>query len=130
MLLIETIYLKQVIQFLVKDMSRLPESNVVQTRLYLDSTSAQQFGPGRAKHLATRLLWSQLALRRGWFAVHRVSTRVNPADLNTKVLSRDISDRRRFLSRLLGFSRECLVHEPSATPMVRLVRMLMSLQTQ
>ena len=130
-LLIETIYLKQVIQFLVKDVSGLPESNVVQTRLYLDSTSAQQFvqrlGPGRAKHLATRLLWSQLALRRGWFTIHRVSTRVNPADLNTKVLSKD---RRCFLSRLLGFSSECLAHEPSATPMVRLVRMLMSLQLQ
>ena len=108
---------------------KLPESNVVQTRLYLDSTSAQQFvqrlGPGRGKHLATRLLWSRLALRQGWFTIHRVSTRVNPADLHAKVL---LKERKCFLSRLRGFWSESLVDVPLKIPsaMVRLVQMLVT----
>ena len=60
-------------------------------KLYLDSTSAQaiiiRLGPGRSKHISTRLLWSQQALRQTWFKVGRISTERNVADLNTKALA-------------------------------------------
>ena len=55
-----------------------------------DSTSAQglftRLVPGRAKHVSTRLLWTQEAMRYFWFVVDRISTKENPADLNTKPL--------------------------------------------
>ena len=58
--------------------------------LRLDSTSAQglftRLVPGRAKHVSTRLLWTQEAMRYFWFVVDRISTKENPADLNTKPL--------------------------------------------
>ena len=92
-LLTEAIYVKQV----------LGSQRCVEMRLRLDSTSAQAFftrlGPGRAKHLSTRLLWTQQAMRRQWFAVDRISTKENPADLNTKALSRE---RRAFLMKRIG----------------------------
>lgn len=76
-------------------------------RFLLDSTSAQSFfnrlGPGRAKRLSTRLLWSQQAMRRKWFLVERVSTHENPVDLNTKPLSRE---RREFLMKKIGLVSE------------------------
>ncbi len=60
-------------------------------KLYLDSTSARsmisRLGPGRSKHISTRLLWSQQALRKTWFRVGRISTERNVADLNTKALA-------------------------------------------
>ena len=72
-------------------------------RLRLDSTSAQAFfsrlGPGKAKHLSTRLLWTQQAMRRLWFHIDRISTKENPADLNTKPLSKE---RREFLMKRIG----------------------------
>ena len=102
-LLVEGIMLKQLLQFLLGDAGGLGSNQMVQMRLRLDSTSAQSFfnrlGPGRAKHLSTRMLWSQQAMRRKWFLVERVSTRENPADLNTKPLSRE---RREFLMRKIG----------------------------
>ena len=62
-------------------------------QLRLDLTSDQAFftrlGSGKAKHLSTRLLWTQQAMRRQWFEVFRISTKENPADLNTKALSRE-----------------------------------------
>ena len=76
--------------------------------LFVDSASAQCFferlGPGRAKHLATRLLWTQAAVRKSWFALKRIATKFNPSDLNTKSLSRE---RREMLCRLIGMESEC-----------------------
>ena len=60
-------------------------------KLFLDSTSAQAFfqriGPGRAKHLCARI--GQEAVRRGWYRIGRIAPNDNPADLNTKPLSRE-----------------------------------------
>ncbi|CAL1163025.1 unnamed protein product [Cladocopium goreaui] len=77
-------------------------------RLRLDSTSAQAFfsrlGPGKAaKHLSTRLLWTQQAMRKQWFYVDRKSTKENPADLNTKALSKE---RREFLMKRSGLKNQ------------------------
>ena len=92
-LLTEAIYVKQVLQFLIGDQGGLENNKNVKMKLRLDSTSAQAFftrlGPGKAKHLATRLLWTQQAMRRQWFSIDRISTKENPADLNTKALSRE-----------------------------------------
>ena len=89
----------------------------VAMQLRLDLTSDQAFftrlGPGKAKHLSTRLLWTQQAMRRQWFEVFRISTKENPADLNTKALSRE---RREFLMKridlvgeVFGEMKECRV---------------------
>jgi hypothetical protein len=79
----------------------------VAMQLRLDLTSDQAFftrvGPGKAKHLSTRLLWTQQAMRRQWFEVFRISTKENPADLNTKALSRE---RREFLMKRIGLVSE------------------------
>ena len=40
-----------------------------------------RLGPGRSKHISTRLLWSQQALRKLWFKVGRISTKKNVAGL-------------------------------------------------
>ena len=111
-LLTEAIYMKQVLQFLVGDMGGLCNQSRVMMRLRLDSTSAQAFfarlGPGKAKHLSTRLLWTQQAMRNQWFVVDRISTKENPADLNTKALSRE---RREFLMKRLGLVSETFENE-------------------
>ena len=111
-LLVEGIMVKQFLQFLLGDSGGLGGNQQVQVRLRLDSTSAQSFfsrlGPGRVKHLSTRLLWSQQAMRRKWFLVERVSTRENPADFNTKPLSRE---RREYLMRRIGLMSETLNEE-------------------
>ncbi|CAL1141687.1 unnamed protein product [Cladocopium goreaui] len=131
-LLVEGIYIKQVLQFLVDDNGGLGSQNKVMMRLRLDSTSAQAFfsrlGPGKAKHLATRLLWTQQALRRSWFCVDRIATRENPADLNTKALSKE---RRTFLMRRIGL--ECDVFEdedevlPGQSRKKQLVKLLVNM---
>ena len=99
--------MKQVLQFLVGDMGGLSNQSRVMMKLRLDSTSAQAFfarlGQGKAKHLSTRLLWTQQAMRKQWFAVDRIATKENPADLNTKPLSRE---RREFLMRRIGLVSE------------------------
>ena len=58
-----------------------------------------RLGPGRSKHISTRLLWSQQALRKTWFKVGRISTERNVADLNTKALA---LQRRQVLLRRCG----------------------------
>ena len=87
-LLVEDVQLKQLLQFLLGDDGGLSNNAQVQMRLRLDPTSAQNFfnrlGPGLAKHLSTRILWSQQAMRKKWFLVERISTKENPADLNAK----------------------------------------------
>ena len=103
---------KQFLQFLLGDAGGLGSNQQAQMRLRLDSTSAQssfnRLGPGRAKHLSTRLLWSPHAMRRKWFLVERASTRENPADLNTKPLSQD---RREYLMRKIGLMSETFNEE-------------------
>eukprot|EP00435_Cladocopium_sp_Y103_P075973 s7_g71.t1 len=63
----EGLYVKQVVRFLVNDKGGLSNQEYVSMRLRLDSTSAQAFftklGLGKAKHLSTRLLWKQQAMR-------------------------------------------------------------------
>ena len=107
-LLTEAIYLKQVLRFFVNDFGGLGDQEKVMMRLRLDSTSAQAFfsrlGPGKAaKHLSTRLLWTQQAMRKQWFYVDRKSTKENPADLNTKALSKE---RREFLMKRSGLKNQ------------------------
>ena len=106
-LLVQGIMVTQFLLFLLGDAGGLGNNQQVQMRLRLDSTSAQSFfdrlGPGRAKHLSTRLLWSQQAMRRKLFLVERVSTKENPADLNTKPLSRE---RREYLMKKIGLVSE------------------------
>ena len=131
-LLTEAIYVKQVLQFLVNDMGGLGSQRCVEMRLRLDSTSAQAFftrlGPGRAKHLSTRLLWTQQAMRRQWFVVDRISTKENPADLNTKALSRE---RREFLMKRIGLVCEQFGEEEEEVPYQgkkrQLVKMLVNM---
>ena len=103
-LLVEAIYVKQVLQFLVGDNGGLGIQENVMMQLRLDSTSAQAFfsrlGPGKAKHLSTRLLWTQSAMRKQWFYyISRISTKENPADLNTKALSKES---REYLMKRIG----------------------------
>jgi hypothetical protein len=106
-LLTEAMYLKQVLRFFVNDFGGLGNQEKVVMRLRLDSTSAQAFfsrlGPGKAKHLSTRLLWTQQAMRKQWFYVDRKSTKENPADLNTKALSKE---RREFLMKRSGLKNQ------------------------
>ena len=132
-LLVEGIYIKQVLQFLVDDKGGLSnQNNKVMMRLRLDSTSAQAFfsrlGPGKAKHLATRLLWTQQTLRRNWFCVERIATRENPADLNTKALSKE---RRTFLMRRIGLERDVFEDEgeflPGQSRKKQLVKLLVNM---
>ena len=106
-LLVEGMYLKQVLQFLVGEPQDLSSNRNIECKLYVDSTSAQSFferlGPGRAKHLATRIMWTQQAVRRSWFSIHRISTQENVADLNTKCLS---AERRKYLMVKMGYTTE------------------------
>ena len=48
-----------------------------------------RLGCGRVRHLQTRYLWHQQALREGQFNVVRCGTKENPSDLGTKVPARD-----------------------------------------
>ena len=104
-LLAEGISVKQALQFLLGCKPQLGGDSNIEMKLFLDSTSAQAFfqrlGPGRAKHLCTRILWGQEAMRRGWFKIGRIATRDNPADLNTKALSKE---RREYLCKMIGLS--------------------------
>jgi hypothetical protein len=55
-----------------------------------DSSAARgmacRTGPGRVKHLETRWLWIQERVREKSISLGKVDTKVNPADLGTKVL--------------------------------------------
>ena len=95
--MVESIYLYQLIQFLMSD------ETAVKQRLFVDSTSAkfvvQRSGVGRLKHVSIKHMFLQQLLRQKVFSIHKVPTRINPADLNTKKLS---LDRRTLLSSLCG----------------------------
>ena len=55
-----------------------------------DSTAAKGLGTrnghGKAKHIATRLLWLQGCIRRKELTVEKASTEANTADMHTKAL--------------------------------------------
>ena len=70
-----------------------PDSGVKMT-IRTDSDAAlgmiHRVGCGRrVRHLQTRFLWHQQALREGQFNVVRCGTKENPSDLGTKVLERE-----------------------------------------
>ena len=86
----ETLLIKQVWDFLTKDVSR--------TCIRTDSSSARQWlqrtGVGRLKRYHVRLLWTQALIQDGSVDIKAVSTKQDIADLNTKKLS---VNRRNFL---------------------------------
>ena len=132
-LAIEGIYLKQVLQFFIGDGIDLGNNLKVKLVLFVDSTSAQCFferlGPGRAKHLATRLLWTQAAVQKSWFALKKIATKFNPSDLNTKSLS---LERREMLCKLIGMESECFqaavnYAENENAPVRRVARVLIAM---
>ena len=100
--MVECIYLHQLAQFLMgSDLD-------VRQRLFLDSSSAkfvvQRSGVGKLKHVEIKHMFLQQLLRQGIFTIHKIPTRVNPADLNTKKLS---VERRKLLSNLCGLYPIC-----------------------
>eukprot|EP00435_Cladocopium_sp_Y103_P036864 s1251_g9.t1 len=78
-------------------------SDKVQQRLFLDSSSAlgliRRTGTGRLKHIQIKQFFLQNLLRSGVFTVHKIHTKINPGDLNTKRLG---GERGSFLGRLIG----------------------------
>lgn len=82
--MVESIFLYQLIQFLVND------KTAVRQRLFLDSSSAtfvvQRSGVGRLKHVSIKHMFLQQLLQQKVFTIHKVPTRINPADLRTKKL--------------------------------------------
>ena len=101
-LMVECMFLYRLCKFLCGDSSETNSSDV-QQRLYIDSSSAmalmQRAGTGRLKHVQIRQFFLQSLLRAGIFTVHKISTKLNPGDFNTKRLS---GERRKFLGRLIG----------------------------
>ena len=71
--------------------------NLVVT-LHMDSSSGRQVwmrtGVGRIRHLSCRVLWVQQAVASGEVIVRHIAGQLNPADINTKLLSQS---RMRFL---------------------------------
>ena len=100
--MVECIYLHQLAQFLMGSVLD------VRQRLFLDSSSAkfvvQRSGVGKLKHVEIKHMFLQQLLRQGIFTIHKIPTRVNPADLNTKKLS---VERRKLLSNLCGLYPIC-----------------------
>ena len=80
---------KHVLQEILHTVS--PDGDVKMT-IRSDSDAAcgmiHRVGCGRVRHLQTRYLWHQQALREGQFDVVRCGTKENPSDLGTKVLER------------------------------------------
>ena len=83
--MIESIYLNQLIQFLMNNEA------AVRQRLFVDGSSAnfvvRRSGVGRLKRVSIKHMFLQQLLRQKAFSIHKVPTRINPADLNTKKLS-------------------------------------------
>eukprot|EP00435_Cladocopium_sp_Y103_P050992 s1981_g15.t1 len=112
-LLVEGIQVKQLLQFLLGDGGGLSNNAQVQMGLKIGSNKCPEFLQppwtcGRAKHLSTRLLWSQQAMRKRWFLLERISTKENFADLNTKPLSRE---RREYLMKKIGLMSETFAED-------------------
>ena len=101
-LMVECIYLFRLAKFLFGDDTEVGNEKV-QQRLYTDSSSAmalvRRTGTGRLKHIQIRQFFLQNLLRSGVFSIHKVATKLNPADLNTKRLG---GERRKMLGKLIG----------------------------
>ena len=58
--------------------------------LFVDSSAAiammTREGLGRARHISTQVLWVQEAIQKKVFAIKKVRTDMNPADIFTKQL--------------------------------------------
>ena len=69
----------------------------VDIRVYADSAAAigicRWSGIGRVRHLAVGQLWVQEKIRSGAVALFKVPGGVNPADLLTKFMLRELMDR-------------------------------------
>eukprot|EP00435_Cladocopium_sp_Y103_P060379 s975_g22.t1 len=89
-LMVECLFLYRLCKFLCKDTSEQNSADV-QQRLFMDSSSAmallQRAGTGRLKHVQIRQFYLQNLLRAGIFTIHKIHTKLNPSDLNTKRLS-------------------------------------------
>lgn len=101
-LMVECMYPHRLCKFLCNDSIEVNGKDV-QQRLYIDSSSAmalmQRAGTGRLKHLQIKQFFLQNLLGAGIFTVHKINTKINPDDLNTKRLS---GERRKFLGKLSG----------------------------
>eukprot|EP00435_Cladocopium_sp_Y103_P052087 s508_g16.t1 len=110
-LMVECLYLYRLCKFLCKDEAE-GNSDMVQQRLYMDSSSAmaliQRAGSGRLKHVQIKQFYLQGLLRAGIFTIHKIHTKINPSDLNTKRLS---GERRKFLGKLIGLYMAHLLDE-------------------
>ena len=98
----EGLFLVRVCTFLCGD-QKDENSGEVKMKLHVDSSAAmgtiQRAGFGRMKHLQIRHLFLQDLLRMKVFSLHKISTKMNPADLGTKKLG---LERRKDLGRLIG----------------------------
>ena len=76
---------------------------MVEQKFFCDSASAltlvRRTGTGRLKHVQIKQFFLQHLLRQNVFTVHKIVTKLNPADLNTKRLS---GERRRLLGQMIG----------------------------
>ena len=101
-LMVECIYLFRLCKFLCGDESEV-NNDLVQQRLFIDSASAlalvRRTGTGRLKHIQIKQFFLQHLLRKGVFTIHKINTKLNPGDMNTKRLG---GERRKFLSKLMG----------------------------
>jgi len=83
------LFLVRVCKFLCGD-QKDESSGEVKVKLHIDSSAAmgtiQRAGFGRMKHLQIRHLFLQDLLRMKVFSLHKISTKMNPADLGTKKL--------------------------------------------
>ena len=117
-----TMYLYRLCKFLCNDNTEV-NSKDVQQQLYIDSSSAmalmQRAGTGRLKHVQIKQFVLQSLLRAGIFTVHKINTKVNPGDLNTKHLSGELQ---KFLGRLSGLFMANLDEENDDSEIRRLRR--------
>jgi len=101
-MMVESIYLYRLCKFLCGDESEV-NSPMVEQKFFCDSASAlalvRRTGTGRLKHVQIKQFFLQHLLRQNVFTVHKIVTKLNPADLNTKRLS---GERRRLLGQMIG----------------------------
>ena len=68
-----------------------------QVKLMMDATAAigilERRGLGATKHIDTRWMWLQGAIRRGDIMLLKVHTKQNPADLMTKLLTAEDTEK-------------------------------------
>ena len=100
--MVESIYLYRLCKFLCGDECET-NSEKVQQRLFLDSSAAlgliRRTETGRLKHIQIKQFFLQNLLRSGVFTVHKINTRINPGNVNTKRLG---GERRSFLGKRMG----------------------------